>query len=504
MKDKSLYKSINNVSKCRYVMHLTRLDTLKRVAFCYIVIRDNSRNGGLKMSNIFAVILAAGQGTRMKSKLYKVLHPVCGKPMVEHVVDNIQTLNVSRIVTVVGHGAEKVQEQLGDKSEYVLQAEQLGTAHAVQQAQSILEDLDGTTLVVCGDTPLIRPETMQALFDYHLAQQAKATILTAVTENPTGYGRVLRDVDGKVVQIVEQKDATPEQQLVKEINTGTYCFDNKSLFEALKLVNNNNAQGEYYLPDVIEILKQQGEVVAAYVTEDFEETLGVNDRYALSEAEAFMRARINERHMRNGVTIINPTATYISADAIIGRDTIIQPGTMIEGKTTIGEDCLIGPNSQIVNSQIGNRTSIHSSVVRESVVADDTAIGPFANIRPLSEIGSHVKIGNFVEVKKSKLGDDTKISHLSYIGDAELGTNVNVGCGSITVNYDGKNKHKTVIGNDVFVGCNTNLVAPVTIEDNSFIAAGSTITEDVPSEALAIARAKQQNKLGYMNKLDLK
>lgn len=456
------------------------------------------------MSNIFAVVLAAGQGTRMKSKLYKVLHPVCGKPMVEHVVNHIQSLDVSRIVTVVGHGAEKVREQLGDKSEYVLQAEQLGTAHAVAQAEALLGDLQGTTLVVCGDTPLIRPETMKALYDQHIAQNAKATILTAVAEDPTGYGRIIRDVEGNVAQIVEQKDASPEQQLVKEINTGTYCFDNQALFNALKLVNNENAQGEYYLPDVIEILKQQGEIVSAYISADFNETLGVNDRFALSQAEAILRARINEKHMRNGVTIIDPSSTYISVDAVIGRDTVIQPGTMIEGHTTIGEDCLIGPNSQIVDSQIGDRTSVHSSVVRESAIAEDTAIGPFANIRPFSEIGSHVKIGNFVEVKKSKLGDDTKISHLSYIGDAEIGNNVNVGCGSITVNYDGKNKFKTIIGDNVFVGCNTNLVAPVTVESDAFIAAGSTITQDVPSEALAIARSKQENKLGYVSKLNLK
>ncbi len=253
----------------------------------------------LQMSNIFAVILAAGQGTRMKSKLYKVLHPVCGKPMVQHVVDHIQTLDVNRIVTVVGHGAEKVQHQLGDKSEYVLQAEQLGTAHAVQQAEGILGNEEGTTLVVCGDTPLIRPETMQALFEHHQAKNAKATILTAIAENPTGYGRILRSENGQVEQIVEQKDASAAQQLVKEINTGTYCFDNKLLFETLKLVKNDNAQGEYYLPDVIEILQKQGDIVEAYVTDDFEETLGVNDRVALSQAETLMRARINEKHMRN-------------------------------------------------------------------------------------------------------------------------------------------------------------------------------------------------------------
>ena len=456
------------------------------------------------MTNVFAVILAAGQGTRMKSKLYKVLHPVCGKPMVEHVIDHIGSLDVERVVTVVGHGAELVKETLGNKSEYVLQAEQLGTAHAVLQAEPILGSLEGTTLVVCGDTPLIRPETMQALFAHHEAKNAKATILTAVAENPTGYGRILRDADGQVAQIVEQKDASADQQLVKEINTGTYCFDNKALFEALKQVKNDNSQGEYYLPDVIEILQKQGEVVAAYVTDNFDETLGVNDRFALSQAEELMRARINERHMRNGVTIINPATTHISADAVIGSDSILLPGVIIEGNTVIGEDCKIGPNSHIVDSQIGNGTTIHSSVVLNSQVGNETAVGPFAHLRPDSSLGNHVKVGNFVEVKKSTLGDDTKVSHLSYIGDAEVGSNVNIGCGSITVNYDGKNKFKTMIEDDVFVGCNSNLVAPVTLRKGSFIAAGSTITKEVPEEALAVARARQENKLGYVSKLNSK
>ena len=454
------------------------------------------------MTNIFAIVLAAGQGTRMKSKLYKVLHPVCGKPMVQHVVDHIGTLNVERIVTIVGHGAEMVKEQLGEQSEYVLQAEQLGTAHAVQQAEPILGNLEGTTLVVCGDTPLIRPETMKALFDYHTSQNAKATILTAVASDPTGYGRILRDAKGNVAQIVEQKDATEEQRKVTEINTGTYCFDNKALFEALKLVKNDNAQGEYYLPDVIEILQKQGEIVSAYVTDSFDETLGVNDRFALSQAEEIMRARINERHMRNGVTIINPATTHISADAVIGSDTVIQPGCIIEGNTVIGEDCVIGPNSHIVNSTIGHATTIHSSVVLDSTVGNETAVGPFAHLRPASSLGDHVKVGNFVEVKKSKLGDNTKVSHLSYIGDAEVGDNCNIGCGTITVNYDGRNKFKTTIENDVFVGCNSNLVAPVTLGEGSFVAAGSTITKDVPADALALARARQENKLNYVsNKL---
>ncbi|QOV09778.1 bifunctional UDP-N-acetylglucosamine diphosphorylase/glucosamine-1-phosphate N-acetyltransferase GlmU [Viridibacillus arvi] len=456
------------------------------------------------MTNVYAVILAAGQGTRMKSKLYKVLHPVCGKPMVEHVVDHIQTLDVERIVTIVGYGAEKVKEQLGEKSEYVLQAEQLGTAHAIQQVEPILGELEGTTIVICGDTPLIRPETMKALFEHHESNHAKATILTAIAEDPTGYGRILRSTDQQVAQIVEQKDATPEQRQVKEINTGTYCFDNKALFAALKLVKNDNAQGEYYLPDVIEILQKQGEVVAAYVTENFAETLGVNDRIALSQAEETMRARINEQHMRNGVTIINPNNTYISVDAQIGRDTVIQPGVIIEGASSIGEDCIIGPNSQIQNSRIGNRTTVHSSVVRESVIGEDTAVGPFAHIRPDSDLGDHVKVGNFVEVKKTKIDNGSKVSHLSYLGDAEVGTEVNIGCGTITVNYDGRNKFKTVIEDNAFVGCNSNLVAPVTVGKGSFVAAGSTITKDIPADALAIARSRQENKDNYVTKLKLK
>lgn len=456
------------------------------------------------MTNTYAVILAAGQGTRMKSKLYKVLHPVCGMPMVEHVANNVQQLGVEKIVTVVGHGAEKVQQQLGKKSEYALQEEQLGTAHAVQQAASMIEGLPGTTLVVCGDTPLIRPETMEALLSHHAETAAKATILTAIAENPTGYGRILRDEAGSVSKIVEQKDASAEEQQVNEINTGTYCFDNETLFEALKQVSNHNAQGEYYLPDVIEILQKQGEVVAAYATDSFDETLGVNDRVALSQAEGIMRRRIAEKHMRAGVTIIDPATAYISAEAVIGADTIIQPNVTIEGNSVIGEDCIITSNSHISNSTIGSRTEIRSSHVYDSKVGEDTAVGPFAHLRPETELGNRVKIGNFVEVKKSTVGNGSKVSHLSYIGDALVGTNVNIGCGSITVNYDGKNKHLTTIEDDSFIGCNSNLVAPVTVGKGSFVAAGSTISKDVPADSLAIARARQENKEGYVSKLNLK
>jgi bifunctional UDP-N-acetylglucosamine pyrophosphorylase / glucosamine-1-phosphate N-acetyltransferase len=433
-----------------------------------------------------------------------VLHPVCGKPMVEHVIDHIRGLGADRIVTIVGHGAETVEETLGKKSEYVLQEEQLGTAHAVQQAAQLIGDLEGTTIVVCGDTPLIRSETMQALISHHNNTGAKATILTANADNPTGYGRIIRGVDGEVLRNVEQKDATAEEQKVTEINTGTYCFDNRALFETLKKVKNDNAQGEYYLPDVIGILQSESARVSAFVTEDFSETLGVNDRVVLAEAESVMRRRIAEKHMRNGVTIINPDNTYISAAAEIGRDTLLQPGTMIEGQTVIGEKCIIGPNSQIVDSEIGNSTSVHSSVVLASKIGDETTVGPFAHIRPESDLGDRVRIGNFVEVKKSTLGSGSKASHLSYIGDAEVGSGVNFGCGTVVVNYDGKTKHVTTVEDDAFIGCNSNLIAPVKIGKGAYIAAGSTISENVPESSLAIARARQENKEGYVQKLKLK
>ncbi|OEH92630.1 bifunctional UDP-N-acetylglucosamine diphosphorylase/glucosamine-1-phosphate N-acetyltransferase GlmU [Bacillus solimangrovi] len=453
------------------------------------------------MINRYAVILAAGQGTRMKSKLYKVLHPVCGKPMVQHVVDHLNELAIETVVTVVGHGAEMVKTQIGDKSDYVLQDKQLGTAHAVMQAKEILADKKGTTVVICGDTPLISPSTIDALITHHENMNSKGTILTARLENPTGYGRVVRSESGDVIRIVEHKDASESELMIQEINTGTYCFDNEALFDALSKVKNDNAQDEYYLPDVIGILKSAGEIISAYQTDDFLETLGVNDRVQLSQAEKVMKQRILEKHMRNGVSIVSPEQTYIEADVMIGQDTVIQPGSILRSGTIIGQECVIGPNTEISNCHIENETVIRHSTAYDSHIGSYVQIGPFAHIRPSSQISDQVKIGNFVEVKKSTLGRGSKASHLSYIGDAEIGEDVNIGCGTITVNYDGRNKHLTKVEDGAFIGCNSNLVAPVTIGKGAYVAAGSTITENVPGEALAIARSRQTNKEGYTARL---
>lgn len=447
-----------------------------------------------------AIILAAGKGTRMKSKLYKVLHPVCGKPMVKHVLDNVRAAGVSEVVTIVGHGAEQVQSTLQSESKFSIQKEQLGTAHAVSMAKEHLSEHTGTTIVICGDTPLLREETIKQFIAHHEQTGAKATVLSSKTNHPFGYGRIIRDEHNSVVKIVEEKDATIEEQLVNEVSSGTFCFDNALLFTLLEKVDNDNAQGEYYLPDVIKLLKEHNEQIEAYITEDFSETLGVNDRVNLAKAEKLMRARINEMHMLNGVTITDPDTTYIDSGVEIGMDTIIEPSTVIKGQTVIGSNVTITSGCDITDSIIHDGAVIKQSILKEAKVGKATVVGPFAQLRPGSDLGDEVKIGNFVEVKKAILKNGAKVSHLSYIGDAEVGERTNIGCGSITVNYDGKNKFKTIIGKDAFIGCNSNLVAPVTIGDKSFIAAGSTITESVPPTSLALGRARQVTKEGYYEK----
>ena len=456
------------------------------------------------MGNRMAIVLAAGKGTRMRSDLYKVLHTVCGLPMVEHVIRAVKQSGVTQVVSIVGHGAEQVKEVLQGASQYALQREQLGTGHAVLQAKDLLGNQDGNTLVICGDTPLLTSDTLTELFAYHEQSGARATILTALADNPTGYGRVIRSASGDVLKIVEQKDASPEELAVQEINTGTYVFDNQALFSALSQVTNENAQGEYYLPDVIEIMKSQGDAVSAHIMSDMNEALGVNDRVALAQATDLMSRRINERHMRNGVTLIKPDTTYIEVDVEIQSDTVVEPGVVLKGRTQIGSKCFIGAQTEIVESVIADNVSITQSVIEHSTVQSGTSIGPFAHLRPNSQLGHNVHVGNFVEVKNSTLGDGTKAGHLTYVGDSDLGQDINLGCGTIFVNYDGKHKHRSKVGDQAFIGCNANIVSPVEIGARAFIAAGSTITKDVPEEALAISREAQQNIPNYWQKFNKK
>ena len=452
-------------------------------------------------NNRYAVILAAGKGTRMQSKLYKVLHKVCDRTMVELVLDSLNDLEMQEVITVVGHGAERVKEVLGDRTKFVLQAEQLGTAHAVKVAKDELKDKEGTTIVMYGDTPLIRPETINSMLNHHENTNAKATVLTAIADDPFAYGRIIRDVNGKLVKIVEEKDATEQEKKIKEINSGIYCFDNKLLFEMLEKVKNDNKQGEYYLPDVLGLIREQKEIIETYLCEDFDETFGVNDRVALAYAENVMRNRINTKHMLAGVTLVDPTNTYIAPNAVIGRDTTIYPNVTIKSNTVIGEDCQIKPNSYLENAKIGNGVKVLSSTISDSKIGDFTSVGPYAHIRNNCELGEHVRVGNFVELKNTTYGDGSKTAHLSYLGDAEVGKNTNIGCGTITVNYDGKNKYKTKIGSDAFIGCNSNLIAPLKIGDGAVVAAGTTVTENAPDDTLVIARVKQENKMGYAKKM---
>ncbi|MBC2580894.1 bifunctional UDP-N-acetylglucosamine diphosphorylase/glucosamine-1-phosphate N-acetyltransferase GlmU [Clostridium sp. DJ247] len=451
-----------------------------------------------------AIILAAGEGKRMKSSTPKVLHKTCGKEMVNVVIDTIRKAEINDINVVVGRGAEEVKEATRDRNVcYSFQDKQLGTGHAVICAKDFLKGKSGSVVIFTGDAPLITEETIKKLTEFHIDNNCKATILTSIVENAQGYGRIVREENGEVYKIVEHKDCSEAELKVNEINSGMYCFDIESLLNSLNKLNNNNSQGEYYLTDVIEILKSEKQKIGAVPTV-FEETIGVNSRVQLSQAEKVMRRRINKFHMENGVTLIDPENTYIDIDVIIGNDTIIYPGNMLQGKTIIGNNCTLYPNSRIENSIIGDNIIIQSSIILESKIGDNTTVGPFAYIRPESNIGKHARIGDFVEIKKSTIGDNTKVSHLTYIGDAEVGSGCNFGCGTVIVNYDGVNKHKTIIGDNSFIGCNVNLVSPVEVKDNTYIAAGSTITREVPEGALAVARANQKNIEGWVEKKGLK
>lgn len=445
------------------------------------------------MGKSIAVVLAAGLGTRMKSRRPKVLHEIAGIPMIEHVINALKEAGTQQIILVLGYQGETVASVLGPGYQVVYQNEQLGTGHALLQALPVLQQYkEGECLVLCGDTPLLNSRTLKLLREKHNASGASATILTALLSDPAGYGRIIRGSRG-VEGIIEEKDASPEEKLIKEINTGTYCYNIISLKEKLTRLVPANAQGEYYLTDVIKLLAQDGEKVEALVLEDPVEAMGINNRMQLAEAGVHMRRRILEKHMLEGVTIIDPLNTYIEIGVTIGRDTIIYPGVHLEGTTSVGENCRIGPDCRLVDSEVGDDVSIQYSNLLKARIGRECIIGPYSYLRPGTVLGQSVKVGDFAEVKNSIVGDGSKIPHLSYVGDSTLGKNVNIGAGTITCNYDGTNKFHTEIGDGAFIGSNTNLVAPIKVGAEAYIGAGSTVTKDIPSKALAIARGKQRN-----------
>ena len=455
-----------------------------------------------------AIILAAGEGTRMKSETPKVLHKVSGKPLLKYIMEASQQAELGKTVVVIGYGGEKVEKHFQDedvvfKTQPIGEGAAYGTGFAVMQAVDEIGDND-RVVILCGDTPLMTGDTIESLLDYHKENNCSGTVLTAVLDDTTGYGRIKRDEEGNVSRIVEEKDASEEEKEIKEINSGVYCFQGELLKKYLSELDNDNSQNEYYITDIVEILKREGYKLGAYVVEDEREIHGVNSRKQLSYSEEIMRERINNFHMEEGVTIVDASNTYIEGDVKIGRDTIIYPGASLERGTIIGENCVIKGDTIVTASVIGDNVEIISSNIEHSKVEDACSIGPNAHLRPESHLGKNVHIGNFVEVKKAHIKEGSKAGHLAYIGDAIVGKNVNIGCGVIFANYNGKSKSQTIVGDNSFIGSNSNLVAPVKINDWGYVAAGSTITKDVEEGALSIGRATQVNKPGWVEKKGLK
>lgn len=449
--------------------------------------------------DIKAIILAAGQGTRMHSKLPKVIHKIAGKPLIEHVVLLTQALTDQKPVVVIGHGADQVKESLMHLDvNFILQQEQLGTGHAVMMAKEHIAE-DETVLVLYGDTPLIDKKTLLDFIDYYHENNLDLSVLSMKVPDPTGYGRVVKE-KGKLNKIVEHKDADQNILALDEVNSGIYLMNSNRLLMHMHKIQNNNKQNEFYLTDIVEIFCQQGYNVDAYCIEDYTQMLGINNRVQLAEAEMIMRNRINRELMLSGVTIIDPNNTYVDSGVKVGKDTIIYPGSMIRSNSVIGESCEIGPRTVIENSIIDDEVTVKESQILNSRVGKRTKVGPYAYVRPGSNIGEDVKIGDFVEIKNSNIGNGTKISHLTYVGDGDVGEKVNLGCGVVFVNYDGVKKYRTKVGNDSFVGCNVNLVAPVEVSNDAYVAAGTTVTKDVPEGALAIGREKQKNIDGWVKR----
>jgi bifunctional UDP-N-acetylglucosamine pyrophosphorylase/glucosamine-1-phosphate N-acetyltransferase len=424
------------------------------------------------------VILAAGQGTRMKSDKPKVLHQIVGKPMVQYAIEVANSIGSQRPIVVIGHGAEQVKQTIGDRVEYVLQSPQRGTGHALLEARAQIDPASETGLVLYGDTPFIGAETLQRLLATHRGARAALSLITFTPDDPALYGRMVRDANGRVVDIVEYKEATPEQRAIREVNSGIFCYQTRWLLEHLDQLQPRAGHGEYYLTDLVSIAAQE-QAITATCSCDEAEVLGINDRAQLAVAERLMRDQINTRHMLNGVTLIDPANTYIAASVIIGPDSVIAPGSHIKGKTTIGRECAIGPNTIIEDSQIGNRVEIVASLIEGAFIEDEVDIGPFSHLRKGARLGKGVHIGNFAEVKDSTLGPGTKQGHFSYLGNATIGANVNIGAGTITCNYDGQHKHPTTIGDNTFIGSDTMLVAPVNLGHDAKTGAGSVVTHDV-------------------------
>ncbi len=448
------------------------------------------------------VLMAAGKGTRMRSRLPKVLHPVCGRPILMHALELGRELGATRRLVIVGSGEAEVREALaGQEVEIVRQSEQLGTAHAALQSRDALADHDGPVLVMNGDHPLYRASTFAALLEAWKASKAGLAILVTDLPEPAGYGRVIRDANGRVVRVVEEKDCSDAQRRGREVNLGAYVADARTLFELLGRVRNENVKAEYYITDLVELALASGRSVETSAASDWRESLGINDRQELAQAEALMRARIAERLMTDGVTLRDPASTFVDVDVTIGPDTVLEPGVAIRGRSRIGSGCRIEPGVVIEDSVIGDGVHVKPGCFFESArVGDGCEIGPNAHLRPGADLRANVRVGNYVEIKNSVLGVGTKADHLSYIGDADVGEGVTIGCGAITVNYDGAKKTRTTIGDRAFVGCNSNLIAPVTIESEAYVAAGSTITKSVPAGALAVARGQQRVIEGWRRK----
>jgi bifunctional UDP-N-acetylglucosamine pyrophosphorylase / glucosamine-1-phosphate N-acetyltransferase len=445
-----------------------------------------------------AIILAAGKGTRMVSSKNKVMHEILGKPMIEHVIDSLDQCNIDFKVVVIGHEANQFETYFKDKVTFAYQHEQLGTAHAVMQAADVAKNRKGSTIIIYGDIPLVQPETIELLFNH--SESHDLTVATAVLDDPKQYGRIVRDEQGRFKRIVEYKDASDFEKSIREINTGIYCVDNELLFKHLFDITNNNVQNEFYITDIVEIFNKNKYNVGTVIIDDVSEVMGINDRVQLFEASKWLQNKINTSWMIQGVTLINPEQTYIDPDVQIGKDSIIYPNVYLQKSTKIGEGCIIYPGTMIINGEIGDYTTVDSSRISDSKVGAYSKIGPFTHLRNGTVIHDKSRIGNFVEVKNSEIGENGRCAHLTYVGDATVGKDVNFGCGVVTVNYDGKHKYRTIIEEGAFIGSNVNLIAPITIGRNSVIAAGTTVNKDVPEGDMAIGRSRQENKPGYGQK----